>query len=157
MGLSFFWVKYDGNKKDEGLGIASIGSVATLPKFSGDIPCPQQHLLQGGSMPKKRFRDKEIKFFVTEAELQFIDQKAQVAELNRSSYIRKMALEGYILKQDFSYVEKLVYEVNKIGNNINQIAYKANSMEYLSTEDLKYLQKRLDEIYSRISLFYGSG
>ena len=56
-------------------------------------------------MPKKRFRDKEIKFFVTEAELQFIDQKAQVAELNRSSYIRKIALEGYILKQDFSYGE----------------------------------------------------
>ncbi|MCJ8010140.1 MobC family plasmid mobilization relaxosome protein [Paenibacillus sp. KQZ6P-2] len=108
-------------------------------------------------MSKKRYRNKEIKFFVTEEELEFIDNKAKAAELNRSLYIRKMAIEGYIIKQDFTYVEELVYEVNKIGNNINQIAFRANSMDYLSVEDLIYLRKKLDEIYSRIEQFYGSG
>ncbi|MFC5652623.1 plasmid mobilization relaxosome protein MobC [Paenibacillus solisilvae] len=57
-----------------------------------------------------------------------------------------MAIEGYIIKQDFSAVEQLVYEVNKIGNNINQIARRANEMEYVSLDDMKYLKKQLYDI-----------
>ncbi|MFC5647657.1 hypothetical protein ACFPYJ_00660 [Paenibacillus solisilvae] len=51
--------------------------------------------------------------------MEMIDQKAAVAELDRSKYLRRMALEGYIIKRDYTQVEQLVYEVNKIGNNIN--------------------------------------
>lgn len=108
-------------------------------------------------MQKKRFRDKEVKFFVTEREIEIIDQKAEVAELDRSKYLRKMALDGYIIKQDFSQVEQLVYEVNKIGNNINQVARRANELEHVSLDDMNYLKKQLDGIYSQIEKFYDGG
>lgn len=108
-------------------------------------------------MPKKRFRDKEVKFFVTENELEMIDQKAAVAELDRSKYLRKMAIEGYIIKRDFSQVEQLVYEINRIGNNINQVARHANEMEHVTKDEIKGLRKQLDTVYKQIEKFYDGG
>lgn len=105
-------------------------------------------------MAKKRYRDKEVKFFVTENELEMIDQKAAVVELDRSKYLRKMAIEGIIIKRDFTQVEELVYEINKIGNNINQVARRANELEHVSSDDLKYLRKQLNSIYTQIENFY---
>lgn len=108
-------------------------------------------------MPKKRYRDKEVKFFVTESELAMIDQKAEVAELDRSKYLRKIAIEGFIIKRDFTQVEQLVYEINRIGNNINQVARRANEVDFAGKEDIKYLRKQLDTIYNQIEKFYDGG
>lgn len=108
-------------------------------------------------MPKKRYRDKEIKFFVTDNELQMIDQKAAVAELDRSKYLRKIAIEGFIIKRDFTQVEQLVYEINKIGNNINQVARRANEIDFVNKGEIMYLKKQLDSIYNQIEKFYDGG
>lgn len=108
-------------------------------------------------MTKKRYRDKEVKFFVTENELDMIDQKAAVAELDRSKYLRKMAIEGLIIKRDFTEVEQLVYEINRIGNNINQVAKRANELNHVSKEDIRYLRKQLDTVYGQIEKFYDEG
>lgn len=108
-------------------------------------------------MPKKRYRDKEIKFFVTDNELQMIDQKAAVAELDRSKYLRKIAIEGFIIKRDFTQVEQLVYEINKIGNNINQVARRANEIDFVNRGEISYLKKQLDAIYNQIEKFYDGG
>lgn len=108
-------------------------------------------------MPKKRYRDKEVKFFVTDTELQMIDQKAAVAELDRSKYLRKIAIEGFIIKRDFTQVEQLVYEINKIGNNINQVARRANEIDFVNKGEIMYLKKQLDSIYNQIEKFYDRG
>ncbi|WP_433947006.1 plasmid mobilization protein [Paenibacillus sp. SN-8-1] len=108
-------------------------------------------------MAKNRYRDKEVKFFCTVDELDRIDQKAVIAELDRSKYLRKMALEGYIIKRDFSSVEELVYEINKIGNNINQVARRANEVDYVTKDEIRYLKKQLEGIYSQIEKFYDEG
>lgn len=108
-------------------------------------------------MTKKRYRDKEVKFFVTENELDMIDKKAAVAELDRSKYLRKMAIEGIIIKRDFTEVEQLVYEINRIGNNINQVAKRANELDHVSKEDIRYLRKQLDTLYGQIEKFYDEG
>lgn len=108
-------------------------------------------------MPKKRYRDKEVKFFVTDNELQMIDQKAAVAELDRSKYLRKISIEGFIIKRDFTQVEQLVYEINKIGNNINQVARRANEIDFVNKGEIMYLKKQLDSIYNQIEKFYDGG
>jgi len=108
-------------------------------------------------LAKKRYRDKEVKFFVTEGELEIIDKKAAAADLDRSKYCRSMTLDGLIVKQDFKQVDNLVYEVNKIGTNINQVARRANELEHVTLDDIKYLKKQLDVIYQQIEKFYGGG
>ncbi|MBG9568197.1 MULTISPECIES: MobC family plasmid mobilization relaxosome protein [Brevibacillus] len=98
-----------------------------------------------------------IKVRVTQDELEIIDKKAQVAGLKRSQYVRKICTQGYIVIRNFDEVEKLVYEINKIGNNINQIARKANEFDYLSKDDLKSIRSRIDEVYKLIESFYDEG
>lgn len=68
-----------------------------------------------------------------------------------------MTLDGLIVKQDFKQVDDLVYEVNKIGTNINQVARRANELEHVTLDDIKYLKKQLDVIYQQIEKFYGGG
>ena len=51
-----------------------------------------------------------------------------------------MTLDGLIVKQDFKQVDDLVYEVNKIGTNINQVARRANELEHVTLDDIKYLK-----------------
>lgn len=86
-----------------------------------------------------------------------IDQKAAVAELDRSKYLRKISIEGFIIKRDFTQVEQLVYEINKIGNNINQVARRANEIDFVNKGEIMYLKKQLDSIYNQIEKFYDGG
>lgn len=100
-------------------------------------------------------KDVILRFRVTKDELTLIDKKVEASQLNnRSKYLRKMAMQGYIVIKDYKEVEQLIYEVNKIGNNINQIARKANEFEYLNKDDLKSLREKLDGIYNMIGKFY---
>ncbi|MBA0947987.1 plasmid mobilization relaxosome protein MobC [Enterococcus gallinarum] len=63
-----------------------------------------------------------------------------------SNYVRMMALNGRVIKIDFEILRKslsetgeYVYELNKIGNNINQISHKLNQTDIVEKEDVKYL------------------
>ena len=46
---------------------------------------------------------------------------------NMGAYLRKMAIDGYIVNTDTTPLKKQYEEMHKIGVNINQIAKKVNS------------------------------
>lgn len=63
-----------------------------------------------------------------------------------SNYVRLMALNGRVIKIDFTTLKdslsetgKYVYELNKIGNNLNQIAHKLNQTDIIEREDVEFL------------------
>ena len=58
-----------------------------------------------------------------------------------------MAVNGYIIKVDYSEIKNLTYEINKIGTNINQIAYRANSTNYVSQIDINEIKDKVDMIW----------
>lgn len=101
-------------------------------------------------MAKSRIRNKLLKFYTTEEEKDLIDKKAKEIGLNRSEYLRKMAMQGYIIKQDFSHVDDLIYEVNKIGTNINQITKKINETGIIENQDTKRVKELVEEIWDKI-------
>lgn len=102
-------------------------------------------------MSKKRVRDKKIEFYVTMDELKTIDKKASICKLDRSKYLRKSAMENQIINIDLSYLDKLIYEINKIGVNINQIAKVSNSNQYIYNSELKEINQYMDMIWKKIS------
>ena len=40
---------------------------------------------------------------------------------NFGAYARKMLIDGYVVKTDYTTIKNLIKEINKIGVNINQI------------------------------------
>ena len=66
---------------------------------------------------------------------------------NMSAYIRKMAIDGYVIKLDLSDVKEVSRLLRINANNINQYAKRANETGSIYTEDIRDLQTSLDEIW----------
>lgn len=97
---------------------------------------------------KYRVRDRNIHIMVTDYEYELIHQRMKASgKRTLREYLIDMAVNGYLIKVDYSEMKKLVYEINKIGTNINQIAYKANSTNYISQIDIDELKDKVDLIW----------
>ena len=59
---------------------------------------------------------------------------AELDTTNMSAFIRKMALNGYILNIDLSPVKELVSLQRRCANNINQITYRIKKNRYSSID-----------------------
>ena len=64
-----------------------------------------------------------------------------------SAYIRKMALDGYCLHLDLKDLQRMAYLLQMCSNNLNQYAKRANESGSIYAEDIRDLQKRLDELW----------
>ena len=95
----------------------------------------------------ERTRPIRIEFCVTEQERQLIQSKmAQLGPKNMGAYLRKMAIDGYIIKVDYTQQKKLAAAVSRIAGNINQICRRINSPRHFYAEDVEELKKRQTEI-----------
>jgi hypothetical protein len=100
-------------------------------------------------------RKRQVKFRVTEAERELIDEKMKLLGTdNLSAYMRKMAIDGYIINTDWTDIKAMTAEIQKIGVNINQIAKRVNSFGSIYAEDIAELKEALAEIWrlQRLSL-----
>ncbi|NLD50728.1 MAG: MobC family plasmid mobilization relaxosome protein [Clostridiaceae bacterium] len=105
-----------------------------------------------------RSRDIELKVFLSEEENELLLKKIERAGTrNKSAYVRKMILDGMIIKTDFKILKELSYEINKIGININQITKQLNEMQNICSEDIKNIKNMLQSINQKqketLSLF----
>ena len=105
--------------------------------------------------PAIRQRPIQVKFFVDEKELDLIKQKmAQMGTDNMSAYLRKMAIDGYIIQIDHADIKAMTAEIQKIGVNVNQIAKRVNATGSVYQEDIEEIKEVLAEIWrlQRLSL-----
>ena len=73
-----------------------------------------------------RKRTVQIKFRVTEEERALIEEKMKlIPTRNMSAYLRKIAIDGYIIQVDHTDKKTMTAEIQKIGVNVNQIARRA--------------------------------
>ncbi len=95
-----------------------------------------------------RKRNIQIKFYVTEEEKQLIDEKlSQLLAKRMGAYLRKMAIDGYIINLDTADIKAFTGELAAIGRNINQIAKRVNAGDSLYQADIQEIRERLDEIW----------
>lgn len=79
-------------------------------------------------MTKKRRRPIHLHVMVSEEEQALIQQRmAEAGIRNMGAYMRKMALNGYVLHVDLSPVQDLVSLQRRCSNNLNQVAIQANT------------------------------
>ena len=99
---------------------------------------------------KKRSRDIRIVFCVSETERDLINEKMELAGIrNREAYLRKMTLDGYIIKLDLSSVNELVKLLRNATNNLNQIARRANETNNIYRDDIKDLQEHYNGLWKQ--------
>ena len=72
---------------------------------------------------------------------------AEAGVKNCSAFIRKMTLDGYIVKLDMDDIHKMIRLLRNATNNLNQIAKKANSGEGIYGADIADMQIKQDEIW----------
>jgi len=90
---------------------------------------------------KNRRRAIRVIFYLDEAEAALLQEKMQEANIrNREAYIRRMVLDGYVLKLDFSDVRRMVWLLSNSSNNLSQIARRVNSGDGLHAADIQMLQ-----------------
>ena len=86
---------------------------------------------------------------VTAEERALIEQKmAQLHTKRIGAYLRKMAIDGYIIKVDYTQQKKLAAAVCRVASNINQICRLINSTGHFYAEDVAELKERQAEIWS---------
>lgn len=98
-------------------------------------------------------KDNVIVIRVTKQEKERLIKKSQEADMTVSEYLIEQGLErDIVIIED---VKNLVYELRKIGNNINQLTHLANSgvirTVYLDEfkEDMKKIWTNLNDIWMK--------
>ncbi len=67
---------------------------------------------------------------------------------NMSAYMRKMAIDGFVVNLDLSDVKELVRLLRYCSNNLNQYAKKANETGEVYAADIEDLKRRHDRLWN---------
>ena len=95
-----------------------------------------------------RKRNVQIIFWVTEDERDMIEQKmAQVGTENLSAYLRKIAIDGYIVKLDLPELREMISLLRRSSNNLNQIAKRLNETGRFYAADLEDMLRRQEQLW----------
>lgn len=80
-------------------------------------------------------------FFVSEEEDELIKKKMRICGTkNFSMYARKMLIDGYIIKRDYSELKELTHELANLSRSINQIARRTNETRSIYAQDVEDLR-----------------
>ena len=95
-----------------------------------------------------RKRNIQMKFWVTEEEKRLIDEKMKQLPTQRyGAYLRKMAIDGYIIHTDMSSLKEINKSLFSIGRNINQIAKRLNAGGTAYKADMDEIRERMRQIW----------
>ena len=94
--------------------------------------------------PKRSVR---IKFYVTPEERRIIEGKmAQLGTTNLSAYLRKMALDGYVINLDLPELRELTTLLRRSGVNLNQLTKRVHETARIYDADLESLRVEYDRL-----------
>ena len=98
-------------------------------------------------MPNRK-RNIQMKFWVTEEEKSLINEKMKLLPTQRyGAYLRKMAIDGYIIYTDTANIKEFTAKLSAIGKNINQIAKKLNAGGTPYQADMDEIRERMEQIW----------
>ena len=90
---------------------------------------------------------------LNEQELNLIHHKMrQLGTHNFGAYARKMLIDGYIIKVDYTEQKKLAAAVSRVASNINQICRRINSIGRFYDADVAELKARQAEIWELLKV-----
>ena len=102
------------------------------------------------SAPKRK-REVQLNFRVSPEELALIEQKmAHLGTTNREAYLRKMALDGYVVRLELPELKELVSLMRYSSNNLNQLARRAHETGRIYDADLEDISRRQEALWDGV-------
>lgn len=102
-------------------------------------------------MRRREGRDIGLFTKVSPEEKDAIDRKmALLGVSNLRAYLRKMAVDGYIVQLDMESVTELVKLLRSISSNVNQIARRCNETRNLYAEDVEDLRRGYAQLWQEL-------
>lgn len=102
------------------------------------------------SAPKRK-REVQLNFRVSQQELELIEQKmAQLGTNNREAYLRKMALDGYVVQLELPELKELVSLMRRSSNNLNQLTRKVHETGRVYDADLEDISQRQEQLWKDV-------
>ena len=77
-----------------------------------------------------------------------IDKRMEQADtINMAAYLRKMAIDGYVVKLELPELRDLISLLRRTSNNFNQIARRANSTNRVYDEDIHEMKVMIEQTW----------
>ncbi len=97
----------------------------------------------------KRKREIQLKFRVTPQEREMIEAKmAQLGTTNMAAYLRKMAIDGYVVKLELPELRELVSLLRYASNNLNQLTKRAHETGRVYDADLEDIRQNQERLWT---------
>ena len=98
-----------------------------------------------------RKREVQLNFRVSPEELALIEQKmAQLGTKNREAYLRKMALDGYVVRLELPELKELVSLMRYSSNNLNQLTRRVHETGRIYDADLEDISQRQEALWDGV-------
>ncbi len=93
-------------------------------------------------------RNIRISVRLTEEEHQLLKEKmARIGVTNQEAFLRKMALDGLVIKLDLPELKQMISLLRYTGNNINQIAKRLNENGRAYETDFADIQEKQNQLW----------
>jgi len=93
-------------------------------------------------------RERLLHFRVTSEEQSIIEMKMEQAGImSMSAYLRKMSLDGYVIKLELPELREMISLLRRSSNNLNQIARRVNSTSRIYAEDMEDITRQQKELW----------
>ena len=93
-------------------------------------------------------REVQLKFRVTPAERALIEQKmAQLGTTNMAAYLRKMAIDGFVINLELPELREMVSLLRRASNNLNQLTRRGHETGRFYDADLDELRQSYDGLW----------
>lgn len=100
-------------------------------------------------MSDNRLREERYEVRLLKEEMDIFKRKSELAGKDRAEYFRDFLLFGNPIVRDILNdidADRIIFELNRIGNNINQIAYHSNMKCEVSMNDFQSLKESYDNL-----------
>lgn len=99
-----------------------------------------------------RIRRIQLNFRVTEQERRLIEDRMQeLGTTNREAYLRKIAIDGMIVKLEVQELKEIVSLMRRTSNNVNQIARRLNETGRIYEADITDVQKQQEQLWNTLN------
>ena len=99
-----------------------------------------------------RVRKVQLNFRVTEREKQLIEDRMQeIGTTNREAYLRKIAIDGMLVKLEVPELKEIVSLMRRTSNNVNQIARRLNETGRIYEVDITDVQNQQEQLWDMLN------